>query len=367
MLRITIIGCGKIADSHVAQILRIRGCEIVGVCDREELMTKQLRDRYPVGKCFTDIDEMIDATQPDIVHITTPPQSHLSIGLRCLERGCHVLVEKPFTVDLPEAEILIGKANAVGRKLTVGHDAQFSDVANRLRTKVRQGALGDHLVHMESTWCYNLADVTYAKTLLANREHWARKLPGGLLHNIISHGLAKVVEFLVSERPTVIAQGFVSPFLRALGEERLVDELRVIIRDPNGPTAYFTFSSQMQPAINQFRVYGSRSGFLLDEDQRLLIRLSGDRFKSYAEHFVPPVLFAKEYLGNAAHNLYQFIRSEAHMDYGKKYLFEAFYKSIQEDAPMPIPYREILLTARIMDDVFAQLKARGLNTAPGEE
>jgi predicted dehydrogenase len=267
-------------------------------------------------------------------------------------------VEKPFTLDTDEAEKLIALANQTGRKLTVGHDAQFSDVAIRMRKLVREGYLGGAPVHMESTWCYELADPVYAKALLGDKQHWARTLPGGLLHNIINHGIAKIAEFLVGGTPQVIADGFVSPFLQGLGEHRIVDELRAIIRDEQGTTAYFTFSTQMRPSLHQFLVYGPMNGLLLDEDQRTLVRLRGDRFKSYAEHFIPPVKQAGQYLGNFVHNAGLFLAMAAHMDAPKKRLFESFYRSITEGTPLPIPYREILLTSRIMDAIFEQACAR---------
>ena len=53
MLKVAIVGCGKIADAHAAQIQRIEGCEIVGVCDREPLMARQLYERFPVKGYFT--------------------------------------------------------------------------------------------------------------------------------------------------------------------------------------------------------------------------------------------------------------------------------------------------------------------------
>ncbi len=56
MLKVAIVGCGKIADSHASQIQKIAGCEIVGVCDKEELMAKQLYDRFPVKRYFSDLD-----------------------------------------------------------------------------------------------------------------------------------------------------------------------------------------------------------------------------------------------------------------------------------------------------------------------
>ena len=133
MLKVAILGCGKIADAHAAQIQRIKDCEIVGVCDREPLMARQLYERFPVKAYFTELSDLISHARPDVVHITTPPHSHYELANFCLERGCHVYVEKPFTLNLDEAKRLIDLANHTGLKLTVGHNDQFTHVARRMR------------------------------------------------------------------------------------------------------------------------------------------------------------------------------------------------------------------------------------------
>src|SRR5205814_3962366 len=156
MLRVGIIGCGKIADAHASQIRRIGGCEIVGVCDTEPLMARQLFERFPVKAHFSDVAELLRYSCPDVVHITTPPESHFDLAKLCLERGCHVYVEKPFTIHPEEAEALIALAERKGLKLTAGHDDQFSHVARRMRELVRSGYLGGPAVHVASTYCYDL-------------------------------------------------------------------------------------------------------------------------------------------------------------------------------------------------------------------
>ena len=90
MLKVAIVGCGKIADAHASQIQRISGCEIVGVCDTEPLMAKQLVERFQIKKQCTDLAKLLDEARPDVVHITTPPESHFKIASFCLDRGCHV-------------------------------------------------------------------------------------------------------------------------------------------------------------------------------------------------------------------------------------------------------------------------------------
>jgi predicted dehydrogenase len=357
MLRVAIVGCGKIADAHASQITRLSGCEIVGACDHELLMARQFSERFPVRQFFSDLTELLDRAAPDVVHITTPPESHFAIARFCLERGCHVYIEKPVTLNAEDARLLVALANEKELRLTAGHDHQFGHAARRMRALVQSGYLGGAPVHIEGYSCYDLAEPEYARAFLSDKRHWVRRLPGQLLQNTISHGIAAIAEFLTSDAPQVIAHGFVSPMLRAMGETEIVDELRVVICEEERTTAYFTFSSQMRPLLRQVRVYGPTRGLILDQDQDTLIKLRGRRFKSYAENFIPPVIFAAQHLGALATNLKTFMARDFHVKSGMKYLIESFYRSITEGTPVPIPYREILLTASIMDAIFDQLAA----------
>lgn len=355
-MRIGIIGCGKIADQHVEHILRIPGSEIVAVCDTEELMAKQLYERYPVKYYFRDAERLLDAVGPGgIIHITTPPAGHYELGMKSFEAGCNIFMEKPFSLDFVEAKALIGQAEKRNLKITVSHVYQFTHAACRMRELVKSGYLGGSPVHMESYYCYNLGDIAYAKAFLGDRGHWVRKLPGKLLHNIISHGICRIAEFLPSDHPEVFAQGFPSPLLRSIGEHEIVDELRVIINDERSVTAYFTFSSQMSPKLHQLRLYGPKNGLVVDDDHQTLIHLAGEKYKSYLDQFIPPWVFAKEYVGNSWFNIKMFIKRDFHSNHGMKKLIESFYRAVEREESLPIPYREIILTARIMDDIFSQI------------
>ena len=357
MLKVAIVGCGKIADDHLEQIQRIEGVEVVGVCDREPLMAYQLFERFPIKAHFDDLDTMLGEAKPDVVHITTPPQSHFAIAKACIEAGAHVYVEKPFTVYEHEARELLAFAESRGRKITAGHDDQFRHSARVVRDLVKKGYIGGNPIHMESYFCYEMGKNGFAGALLNDKNYWVRKLPGGLLHNIISHGIARIAEYITSENPTIIAHGFISPFLRSRGEHEIFDELRVMISEESGTTAYFAFSSQMRPALHQFRVYGSKNGLMMDQDQETVIKMPGTRYVSYVEKFVPPVQLARQGMSNAMTNVGRFLKRDFHMKSGMKFLIESFYQSITNDSPVPIPYREIILIAHIMEQIFGQLRA----------
>ncbi len=363
-MKIAIIGCGKIADEHAAAVQLLPGCEICGVCDSDELMAGQLAERLGIKGCFTDARKLLEAARPDVVHITTPPQSHFPLAKLCIQASCHVLIEKPFTVTAPETEELIRLAETKGVKLTAGHNHQFSPVAVQMRTLIGQGYLGGDPVHLESVFCYDMSD-GYARALLADQRHWVRALPGQLLHNVISHGVSKIAEFLPADDPLVIAHGFQSPTLKAAGESDVVDELRVII-DGGGVTAYFTFSTQIKPGRHEFRVYGPKNYLLADHVHQTLIRGLAKNHKIQLNYFIPPLVNARQYLANGWRNLSAFARSKFPMDAGRRLLLESFYRSISEGAPVPIPYREILLTAKIMDAIFAQLREK-LRLSPDQK
>ena len=357
MIRAGIIGCGKMADQHACSIQRIAGAQIVAVCDREPLMAQDMSERFNVADHFSDVKKMLDTVKLDVVHITTPPQSHFSLAKLCLQAGCHVYVEKPFTIDTPEAEALIALANQKNLKITAGHNAQYTHVMIRMRELVKKGYLGGKPTHIESYYCYDFGDENYAKALLGDPNHWVRTLPGSLLQNIISHGISKIAEFLTGDNPIVIAHGFTSPFLRNLGENEIVDEVRVIIRDEDSTTASFTFSSQIKPVPHQLRLYGRKSSLIVDDDHQILIKIDDRDYKSYLRYFIPPFQYAKQYIGNFGGNFKKFLMNDFLLpnDAGLKTLIGHFYNSIINDAPLPLSYREILLTSRIMDEIFSQI------------
>ncbi|MEO6024286.1 MAG: Gfo/Idh/MocA family oxidoreductase [Burkholderiales bacterium] len=350
-----IVGCGKVADKHASQIQRIRGCEIVGVCDQEELMAAQLAERFGINRYFSEVRAMLSTCRPNVVHITTPPASHYSLAKQCLEAGCHVYVEKPFTLNSEEAKALINFAEINSLKLTVGHETQFMPVARDMRRLIRSGYLGGEALHMESMYCYEFVDERYAKALLGDSNHWVRGLPGGLLQNIISHGIGKIVEYLPNENVTVVARGFTSRFLESIGETRIVDELRVIISDDHLTTAYFTFSSQLSPSQHLFRVYGPKNSLIADHEHQILLKVHNGNYRSYLNQFFPPFAIGMQYARNGFQNINRFLHKDFHTEYGIHFLLKSFYQSLTENTPLPISYRDILLTAKIMDDIFSQI------------
>ena len=357
--RVAIIGCGMIADQHADQLRYLPGCELVATCDTDELMAGQLADRFHVPHVFTDAQEMLRTASVDAVHITTPAQSHFPLTKLCLEAGCHAYVEKPFTLNAEEADELLDLANRKRLRITVGHNLQFSPEALRLRTLVRDGFLGGPPVHLDCIQCYSHDDPTYGKAVLGDPCHWVRRLPGSLLHNLISHGVAKIAEFLDGDSPQLMSISFSSPYLVDHSHAMIVDEVRAVLRDDRGTTAFFLFTTQFGAGSNELRLFGKTRNLVLDNTYRTVIRVQPSGHKSYLRYFLAPLSHAREHVRNTVSNIRHFKRKEFQMDFGMRKLMELFYRAVREGGPDPIPESEIRRTARIMDAIFAQFPKIG--------
>jgi predicted dehydrogenase len=274
-------------------------------------------------------------------------------------------LEKPFTVTADQTVSLLEYAENHNLKMTAGHNLQFTLEMLEMRRLVAGGFLGGNPVHVESHFSYSLADTSYVGPILGSRTHWVRLLPGQLLHNILSHGIAKLAEFLDDGPYEIVARAAQSPQLQALGGQEVLDELRVMLRDHRGTTAFFCFSTQLKPGLNQLRVCGPANSLVVDHASGSLIRHINRPQKSYMTYFMPPLLQAREHLRNAKQNVTNFLRQRLYQDSGIKEQLERFYASIRASAPVPIPYSQIISTARIMDEIFAQIYAT--KEAPPQE
>ncbi len=124
-LKVAVVGCGQIADAHLQEIPKTKLAEVVAVCDRHQDLAYQAATRFGINGIHCDLVEMLSAARPDVVHITTPPQTHAGLAKKAIEFGCHVYVEKPFVLDLAEAAAVVNAAEERRLKICPGHDQLF--------------------------------------------------------------------------------------------------------------------------------------------------------------------------------------------------------------------------------------------------
>jgi predicted dehydrogenase len=352
-LKIAIVGCGKIADAHVEEIRKIPPVQLVAVCDLEPIMAEQLAARYAIPRWYCDLARMLDAEKPDVLHITTPPQSHLALARQAFAAGCHVFLEKPVAARHCDAEAIVAAAVSAGRKLTVNYWPNFEAPAFELRRLFETGVLGSP-VHVESYYGYDLGG-EYGQALKRDPDHWVHRLPGKLFHNVLDHVLNKITPFLGDDQPLIQAIAYHGDASR--GEvipNQLLDELRVIVRGARA-SAYATFSAHSRPIGHTLRVYGTKNTAHVDFMARTVVLERKQTFPSALGRLLPPFLAAKDYLGQGLRNVNSFSHARFHYFDGMRRLLSEFYLSIERDSPPPIAYNEILRVSAMMERIFAQV------------
>ena len=140
-LRAAVIGVGSMGRRHARVYAELPETELVAVADTSEANGAWTADQHG-GKAYTDCQEMLAAEKPDLVTVAVPTVLHLDVARTALAAGCHVLVEKPITACVDEAQALIAAAATANRKLMVGHIVRFDPTVQALKQHIDSGELG---------------------------------------------------------------------------------------------------------------------------------------------------------------------------------------------------------------------------------
>lgn len=141
-LRVGVIGLGM-GRNHVKGYQAHPRAEVVAVCDQNAALLERMADELGVAGRYTDAEAMFAKARLDAVSVATPNKFHAPLSIAALDRGLHVLCEKPMAMNVGECEQMIAAAERAGRHLMVNFSYRFSDLSLALRQQVDAGVIGD--------------------------------------------------------------------------------------------------------------------------------------------------------------------------------------------------------------------------------
>ncbi|MEO8192280.1 MAG: Gfo/Idh/MocA family oxidoreductase [Gemmatimonadales bacterium] len=142
-IRLGLVGAGAIAQlAHLPVLARIRGAQLVAICDNDGPKAGALAQRLGVPDIFTDIDELLDSDELDAVVIATPNHLHEPHVLRALKQRVHVLCERPLSLTSGGVTRILNAAKAADRKVVVGNNHRFRSDVQQLSRFLQGGELG---------------------------------------------------------------------------------------------------------------------------------------------------------------------------------------------------------------------------------
>jgi predicted dehydrogenase len=141
-LRLAVIGLGYWGPKIVRNLEALPHTQVAIVADLDAYRLASLADSQPWIKTTTQVEDVLQSDVDGVI-IATPVKTHFQLAKKALLHGKHVLVEKPLTANLAEAEELVALAEQQRRILMVGHTFEYSPAVNELRKIMQNGDLGN--------------------------------------------------------------------------------------------------------------------------------------------------------------------------------------------------------------------------------
>lgn len=142
-VRLGVVGAGAISQlAHLPVLSKMRGAELVAVCDNDGPKARALADRFGIPDAYTDIEDLLELDELDAVVIATPNHLHEPHVLSALASKVHVLCERPLALTARGVERILNTASRADRKVLVGNNHRFRTDVQALDRFLRGGELG---------------------------------------------------------------------------------------------------------------------------------------------------------------------------------------------------------------------------------
>jgi predicted dehydrogenase len=261
-VRLGIIGMGNMGSGHAEKIVsgKINRCELTAVCDP----SLEKLNRYPNAKGFTRSDELIRSGAVDAVLIATPHYDHTTIGIDALERGLHVLVEKPISVHKADCERLIAAHQNSQQVFAAMFNQRTDPYYLKVQDLIRSGALGRI---RRINWIITNWFRTEAYYRLGSwRATWAGE-GGGVLLNQCPHNLDLFQWFFGMPKRV---HGFCG--IGRYHDIEVEDDVTAYFEYADGATAVFITSTGEAPGTNRLEVAAENGKLVLEGDVLVFVR-----------------------------------------------------------------------------------------------
>jgi predicted dehydrogenase/nucleoside-diphosphate-sugar epimerase len=344
-MKVALIGAGNIANVHGPIVNNHPDAELAAIVDRDLTRAQALAGWLNQCPCFDDAAAMLREIKPDVVHVLTPPASHVAVATMALEHGCHVLVEKPLAPNAEAARQIIDAAQANGRKMCVNHNMVFEHTVQEALDEFRSGRLGD-LVAVEAVYQFDPRRYPAILEQGAERTHWTYGLNGGPLEDLMPHPASLICELLpqVAEVQVVGAN-------RGWLPKAWWDEVRVLAGS-GGPVGSISISMSARPDIITFTIKGTEGMVEADlfADTVVVRRKLG--LPRAAVRGLSGFSSGIQCIKGGVNNLLRFGLGRMDKSNGVSPLVDRFYKAIQGKAALPVMPEASLKVVELMQGIW---------------
>ncbi len=332
-LKVALLGCGKMGLHH-AHAIQLQNCaRLIAVSD-PVMDHQKLSALLPKDvEIFSNTEDLLKKLRPDVVHICTPPHTHVALAKVALQYGANIYVEKPFALKTAEAESIISLANEMGLKVCPGHQVLFENPARKIREFLRD--IG-RIVHIESYFSFR----TVRRSIS----------PVDQLIDILPHPVYLLLHFLQagSNHPEETPAELSAVDVRSSGEVRGI--LRV--GDVSG---VLIVTLRGRPIESYLRIVGTNGSLYADFVRGSVTKLLGPG-SSIVSIVLNPYSLAKQIVVGTTKALAGRVFRKQKSYPGLSELIEGFYESVSNNTEPPLTTASILQTVSVCEVIGKKLK-----------
>ncbi|MFD0750810.1 Gfo/Idh/MocA family protein [Mucilaginibacter calamicampi] len=311
MLKVALIGAGKMGISHLSILGAHPKVKVVGVCDTSKLVVDVL-EKYSPFSCFANYKTMLSATKPDAVFVAAPTKYHAEIVKELLQQNIHVFVEKPFCLTPEEGAPLVELAEKNNLVNQVGYHNKFGGTWQEVKRLLEQGAIGD-ILHFKGE--------SYGPVVVKKQSYTWRSDPGeggGCLMEYASH-VIDLINYIVGPITQVN-----SSILKSIFSRKVEDAVYALVKLQNSVTGTISVNwsdetyrvmstsitiegtkGKIVSDINELKVYlkdkttpeGYTTGwnikYVTDLTEKIDFYLRGEEYSAQIDYFINAVIANK--------------------------------------------------------------------------
>lgn len=320
--RAGMVGAGNICEFHVAAVKKLLPeVELVGVTDLDAERARTSAEKWGTT-AYKDLDALV-AAGANVIHVLTPPAAHARVATAALERGCHVLIEKPIAEDAGDARKLGALARQKGLVASVNHSLLYDPQVKRALDAVAAGALGQ-VVSVDI-----LRGSEYPPYEGGPLPPWYRDA-GYPFRDIGVHCLY-LIQALLGPIEDARAE-----WSSLGGDPNLAfDEWRAMVRCARG-LGQFQLTYNTRPLQSQLIIHGTKSVLRVDLFAMFHGKRSNTPLPKAAERLVNAFADSIGPMIDVPINVWKFVRKEVQAYQGLRDLVAEFYRRLGAGLPPPV-------------------------------
>ncbi|MFN0157975.1 MAG: Gfo/Idh/MocA family protein [Bacteroidota bacterium] len=344
-MNIGIIGCGVIAASHVRILRRLKPGVHIAVCDVDARKAEAFAAEWNITAVYTDVDSMLQRENPLAVHIVTPPHLHASLSEKAILAGAHVFVEKPITERAADYERIASLAQTHRKVLCGDYSTLGMPVVMEAVEMIRSGMFGELIaVHCNFAGSEGGGMIQYK-----NPDHWAYRLQGGILQNMIDHPLSLVLSVM---EPIDESHVFINH--RNMLPHNSPDLLNLTVKNAH---QIGSLTLSLGHGCNERRAqFLLQNGtIVIDMGKQIISSTRGSGPQSFIKKALSGVAEGYAFAGGTIGNIIQGVRGKLQRDPGIVNVMQNFYDVIDNKAELLVRHETLRTMTRLLDNLWMEV------------